>query len=219
MYHLVAGLYAEYTKKPKYNALLIGLKGSGKTWLLERLRHDHLLGRAPSQRLPPTVGQNVLDVPYRRFILHFWDLGGSPSMRPLWDQYLPDAHVLVWVMDAPRWLSDAAVPDEAMPTYRAAVTESLCAVVTDAAARAQPVCVVVSQLDAVAPDRGSSLVQDVEAHLIAEWTRRLQDTSLDSTLMPTWSFHGVSAATGDGMDALLDTLLACAQTCAARTGA
>lgn len=164
--------------------------------VLTQIRHDHLQGRTPSQRLPPTVGQNVLDVPYRRFILHLWDLGGSLSMRSLWDQYLPDAHVLVWVIDAPRWLSNAMVPDEAMPTYRAAVTESLCAVVTDAAARAQSVCVVVSQLDAVTPDRGSSLVQDVEAYLTAEWTRRLQETSLDSTMAPTWSFHGVSAATG-----------------------
>lgn len=164
--------------------------------LLTQLRHDHLQGRAPSQRLPPTVGQNVLDIPYRRAILHIWDLGGSASMRSLWDQYVPDAHVIVWVVDAPRWASKAAVPEEPGPTYRAAVTECLCPIVAEASARAQPVCVVVSQLDELAPEHAASIVPEVEAHLTAEWTRRLDDTSLDGTLAPIWSFHGTSAATG-----------------------
>ncbi|WFD17996.1 ADP-ribosylation factor protein 3 [Malassezia caprae] len=219
MYHLVAGLYAEFTKKPKYNALLIGLKGSGKTWILERLRHDHLQGRAPSQRLPPTIGQNVLDIPYRRATLHLWDLGGSASMRSLWDQYLPDAHVIVWVVDAPRWASDAAVPGEPEPAYRAAMAAELCPIVAEASARAQPVCVVVTQLDELAPERATPLVQEIEASLTAEWMHRLDDTSLHCTLTPIWLFQGVSAATGDGMDAMLDAMFDQARLFASRAGA
>ncbi|SHO75944.1 Similar to S.cerevisiae protein ARL3 (ARF-like small GTPase of the RAS superfamily) [Malassezia sympodialis ATCC 42132] len=218
MYHLVAGLYAEFTKKPTYNALLIGLKGSGKTWILERLRHDYLRGRAPSQRLPPTIGQNVLDVPYRRTILHLWDLGGSAAMRSLWDQYLPDAHVIVWVIDAPRWASDTAVADELGRSYRAAVFESLFPVIAEASARAQPVCVVVTQLDELASDRAAPLVREVETSVTAEWTRRLDDTSLDGTLTPIWSFQGVSAATGDGIEAMLDVVFRQAQTFATQAG-
>jgi len=164
--------------------------------LLTQLRHDYLRGRAPSQRLPSTIGQNVLDVPYRRTILHLWDLGGSAAMRSLWDQYLPDAHVIVWVIDAPRWASDTAVADELGRSYRAAVFESLCPVIAEASARAQPVCVVVTQLDELASDRAASLVREVETSVTAEWTRRLDDTSLDGTLSPIWSFQGVSAATG-----------------------
>jgi len=161
-----------------------------------QLRHDHLQGRAPSQRLPPTIGQNVLDIPYCRTTLHLWDLGGSASMRSLWDQYLPDAHVIVWVVDAPRWASDAAVTDESEPAYRAAVAAALCPIVAEASVRAQPVCVVVTQLDELAPERATPLVQEVEAGLTAEWTRRLDNTSLDDTIAPLWSFLGVSAATG-----------------------
>ena len=49
MYHLLAGLYgacarahpAEITKKPTYHVLLVGLKGAGKTWILEKARRHH----------------------------------------------------------------------------------------------------------------------------------------------------------------------------------
>lgn len=32
--------------------------------------------------------------------LHFWDLGGSASVRSLWRRYFEESHALVWVVDA-----------------------------------------------------------------------------------------------------------------------
>ncbi len=37
MYHLITGLYAEWTKKPRYNALMVGAAGVGKSCLLEKV--------------------------------------------------------------------------------------------------------------------------------------------------------------------------------------
>lgn len=38
MYHLLSGLYAEWTRKEQFNILMLGLDGAGKTSLLERVR-------------------------------------------------------------------------------------------------------------------------------------------------------------------------------------
>ncbi|WFD29302.1 ADP-ribosylation factor protein 3 [Malassezia sp. CBS 17886] len=210
MYHLVAGLYAEWTQKPVYNVLFLGLKGAGKTWLLERLRHAHGGGAGPSARIASTVGQNVLDVPYRGSVVHIWDLGGSPSMRTLWDQYLRDAHAVVWVLDAPRWARDAHIAGEAQPAYRAAVGDALVRVVQDAASRAQPVIVVVAQMDAVDADAVRSLghgdsvqaalVAHVRATVEAQWAQLQERDAVVATLSPRWDFCALSAKTGEGVD-------------------
>lgn len=32
--------------------------------------------------------------------MHFWDLGGSPSVRTLWSKYYDESDAIVWVVDA-----------------------------------------------------------------------------------------------------------------------
>ncbi len=80
MYHLITGLYAEWTKKPRYNALMVGAAGVGKSCLLEKVStvatlRFQLLPLTPfpplldqerlsqetgtaANRVAPTVGQN-----------------------------------------------------------------------------------------------------------------------------------------------------------------
>ncbi|GAC72170.1 rhoa GTPase effector DIA/Diaphanous [Moesziomyces antarcticus T-34] len=105
MYHLITGLYAEWTKKPRYNALMVGAAGVGKSCLLEKIKSVYLKRPAlPPNRVAPTVGQNVLELSLPRIHLHFWDLGGSPSVRTLWSKYYDESDAVVWVVDARHFL-------------------------------------------------------------------------------------------------------------------
>lgn len=101
MYHLITGLYAEWTKKPRYNVLIVGTSGVGKSCILEKIKSLYLKRPAlPPNKIAPTVGQNVLELTLPNMHLHFWDLGGSPSVRTLWSKYYDESDAVVWVVDA-----------------------------------------------------------------------------------------------------------------------
>lgn len=37
--------------------------------------------------------------------MHFWDLGGSPSVRTLWSKYYDESDAVVWVVDARHYIA------------------------------------------------------------------------------------------------------------------
>lgn len=149
----------------------------------------NLGGPAPSTRIASTVGQNVLDLPSHGAILHIWDLGGAASMRSLWMEYVPDAHVLAWAIGAEAWRADEPVPEEGGIRYREATCAALFTAVREAAALGLATVVLVTKLD-VAP----ITISDVESYILARW-EAADDTS-STTLRPSWHFCGVSSASG-----------------------
>jgi ADP-ribosylation factor related protein 1 len=62
MYHLITGLYAEWTKKPRYNALMVGAAGVGKSCLLEKVSTVATLRfqLLPLTPFPPLLDQERL---------------------------------------------------------------------------------------------------------------------------------------------------------------
>lgn len=150
----------------------------------------------------------MLDVPYRGCVLHFWDLGGAVAMRPLWEEYAPDAHVLVWTIDAPRWLEDAAGDDGA---YRAAVCAALFPLAQGAAERAQPLVVLATQMDAVgaaSKASASGVLAGIADTITTRWASYIDTVPGGATYNLAWSFLGSSAALAHdpGIEAALDAI-------------
>lgn len=49
---------------------------------------------------PAFYALSVLELTLPTMHLHFWDLGGSPSVRTLWSKYYDESDAVVWVVDA-----------------------------------------------------------------------------------------------------------------------
>ncbi|KAJ2499995.1 Rho-type gtpase-activating protein [Coemansia sp. RSA 1972] len=115
MYTLVSGAYRYLTQKAEYTVLVLGLDNSGKTTLLETLKHLYtgVLGMDP-QKIQPTVGVNIVRAHQPKHTLRFVDLGGQQDLRYIWTSYYTDAHALVFVVDS----SDLPRMDEASRVLR-----------------------------------------------------------------------------------------------------
>ena len=78
----------------KATIVLVGLDNAGKTTLLHRLASGGLSSFPPTEK--PHADRFALGgVSFRA-----WDLGGHDSVRHLWDDFLPDAHGVVFLVDA-----------------------------------------------------------------------------------------------------------------------
>ena len=84
----------------------MGVGGAGKTCILESLktRFSPMPGLAPAQ-VVPTVGLNLarLEVPAARGGAEtcvFWDLGGAPGLRGIWERYYAECDGVLFVVDA-----------------------------------------------------------------------------------------------------------------------
>jgi ADP-ribosylation factor related protein 1 len=101
MFSLIYGLVEYVLRKDEYHILIIGLDKAGKTNLLEKLKTlltDHV-GMEPS-KIMPTVGLNVGRMEAFKSSLIFWDLGGQPGLRSIWDKYYNEAHAVIFVIDS-----------------------------------------------------------------------------------------------------------------------
>ncbi|KDN52243.1 P-loop containing nucleoside triphosphate hydrolase protein [Tilletiaria anomala UBC 951] len=119
MLHLISGLYSEWTRKIPFNVLILGPEGAGKSCLIEAIKTTH--GNRPglpADKVKPTIGQNIFELPLTGNLLRLWDLGGSEDMQKLWQKYYKESHALLWVVDA-RWWDDVEVsseePSDSMP--------------------------------------------------------------------------------------------------------
>ncbi|ORY87053.1 GTPase [Protomyces lactucae-debilis] len=110
MYTLLRDLVASYTRKPEYGVLILGLDNAGKTTLLERMKSVSGAPSLAAEKITPTVGQNVGKLVIKRTKLTCWDLGGQTALRPLWQRYFSEAHIIVFIVDAssPERLSESS---------------------------------------------------------------------------------------------------------------
>ncbi|CAA2981577.1 ADP-ribosylation factor-related protein 1-like [Olea europaea var. sylvestris] len=101
MFSLFYGLWKRIFTKIEFHVLILGIDKAGKTTLLEKLktRYTNLEG-LPPDRIVPTVGLNIGRVEVSNAKLVFWDLGGQPGLRSIWEKYYEEAHAVVYVIDA-----------------------------------------------------------------------------------------------------------------------
>uniref|UniRef100_A0A7S3FMI8 ADP-ribosylation factor-related protein 1 n=1 Tax=Haptolina ericina TaxID=156174 RepID=A0A7S3FMI8_9EUKA len=101
MFSLIVGFWRLFFKREEFQILILGVDRAGKTTLLEQLKALFTgLDPLPPSKIPPTVGLNIGRMQVSRAKLIFWDLGGSSSLRSLWENYYSEAHGLVYVVDA-----------------------------------------------------------------------------------------------------------------------
>ncbi|KAJ9697635.1 hypothetical protein PVL29_009455 [Vitis rotundifolia] len=101
MFSLFYGLWKYLFNKAEFHVLILGIDKAGKTTLLEKLKalYSNLEG-LPPDRIVPTVGLNIGRVELPNTKLVFWDLGGQPGLRSIWEKYYEEAHAVVYVIDA-----------------------------------------------------------------------------------------------------------------------
>ncbi|KAJ4832786.1 hypothetical protein Tsubulata_002503 [Turnera subulata] len=54
----------------------------------------------PPDRIVPTVGLNLANIEASNRKIIFWDLGGQPGLRPIWEKYYEESHAVIYVIDA-----------------------------------------------------------------------------------------------------------------------
>lgn len=101
MFHLAKGLYNNWNRKEQYSILILGLDNAGKTTFLETLKKSYSLHSKELNKITPTVGQNVAQIPMdKNCILKFWDVGGQQNLRTMWSEYYPQCHGIIFVVDS-----------------------------------------------------------------------------------------------------------------------
>ncbi|KAJ1980545.1 ADP-ribosylation factor protein 3 [Dimargaris verticillata] len=114
MYSLFSGLYKYLTRQEEYYVIILGLDNAGKTTLLERIKamYTGVRGLSPD-KIGPTVGLNIGKIDIERSRLKLWDLGGQRDLHSIWERYYPEAHGIIFVIDA----TDRARLDECQKTF------------------------------------------------------------------------------------------------------
>ena len=183
MYSLISGFLRLLFAKVQYRVLILGLDDSGKTTLLEQLRHIYS-GTSPPRdlRLPPTVGLNIGNLDVERVHLTFWDLGGQQGLRVLWDKYFSEAHALIYVVDS----SDDARMGESI--------SELGQVLSDRELSEAPVLVLCNKQDVPGAVRGDTIEREVRDAGAARSGREVK-------------VQEISALNGDGIELGLEWLL------------
>ncbi|KDO60036.1 hypothetical protein CISIN_1g028776mg [Citrus sinensis] len=89
MFSLFYGLWKYIFTKTEFHTLLEKLKSV----------YSNVEG-LPPDRIVPTVGLNIGRIEVSNSKLVFWDLGGQPGLRSIWEKYYEEAHAVVFVIDA-----------------------------------------------------------------------------------------------------------------------
>lgn len=102
---MLSGLRKMFLGRDETRVIVVGLDGSGKTTIVQRLKR----GLLNDSEVIPTIGFNCECVEYNKIIFSLWDLGGSQEARGFWRLYFQDTQAIIFVVDS----SDMARMDEA----------------------------------------------------------------------------------------------------------
>lgn len=108
-------LRSKFMGKQECRVLVVGLDGSGKSTIVQRLKH----GKTEESEVIPTIGFNIECVEYRKMVFSLWDLGGAKETRGFWRFYYEGSQGVIWVMDS----SDRARVEEAREDLHRLLTE------------------------------------------------------------------------------------------------
>ena len=167
----------------------MGVGGAGKTCVLESLktRFSPMPGLAPAQ-IVPTVGLNLarLEVPAARGGAEtcvFWDLGGAPGLRGIWERYYAECDGVLFVVDAALSAENTAAEntdDGEDDRSKDAVTDEqldeqlalLRRVLAEPRLAGAPALVLVNKADAVSTARAERMARACASALEAAGTQR-----------------------------------------------
>ena len=102
MFSLITGAIESLTPVGRQEKVVfLGLDGAGKSFLITNLKflsQKREIAKEP-ERTHPTLGLNVseLDTPCKISLL---EIGGSPSIRPMWKYYYDEATKFVYILDS-----------------------------------------------------------------------------------------------------------------------
>ena len=102
---MLSSLRQRFLGRDETRVIVVGLNGSGKTTIVQRLKH----GKLNDSEIIPTIGFNCECVEYKKIIFSLWDLGGSQEARGFWRLYYEGTQAIVFVVDS----SDLTRMDEA----------------------------------------------------------------------------------------------------------
>ncbi len=77
-----------------YKVLILGLEGTGKTSLFDRIKSNEVLIRNP------TIGFNVEQLKIEGLIVTLWDFGGHEKIMNLWEKYFDNTDLVILVIDS-----------------------------------------------------------------------------------------------------------------------
>lgn len=107
-------------RRQELNMVIVGIDGAGKTSIMERMKSLFANGKKvrsiPLEKIQPTLGLNIAKIDLCGCRVMFWDLGGAPQMRGLWERYYPDCHGWIFVVDS----HDSVRLEEAREAFRQA---------------------------------------------------------------------------------------------------
>ena len=80
--------------RKKARLVVLGLDGAGKTTMINYIK------RGDPGATFPTIGASFERIKVRNLVFEVWDIGGQRNLRRLWDEYVKNADVLIFMIDA-----------------------------------------------------------------------------------------------------------------------